>query len=335
MASLDRLFSAAKMAAGDLSCKGFKRLVTFQDSRITDAILDRGWVETLSLGRGSVPYGIRRFDRDKYYIKLSDGSIEAFTDAEQDKDKMYKIAKDDGKHQIWPFYAYEKHKYCGDWYNMSVRTIYRLASHLIAYMGYETRDIIELVVPEEYILESRENDNYMECLLSCIKKEWVVSILRFDYYLTEPVCGENALMYKNYVYHDDTYRMCYGYDIVLNGHGRGDNVEYCMSPSLLSRVDDVSIQRDYVQRDVWTLYKKYLYIVRHGLSINDVVSVNPKDATAEMPDKLNLATVRSFESCFDKLCQYTGVSVLDNSMSYEVRVKSVLPREHKELEEVE
>ena len=323
MADLEGLLRAAAKADTDSLYKGFNRLVTFQSRYITDRLISQGVVETLSPWRGSVPYGVRRFDRDKSYIKMSDGSIETFTDAEQDQDKIYKLVKDDSKEQIWPFYAYEKHKYCGDWYNMSIRTIYRLATHFIAYMGYEGRDIIELVVPEECILACRSDSNYLECLLPYIKKEWIVSILRFDDYVIEPVHGENALRYKNEVYRTDTYRMCYGKDIVLNGHGYGDNVEYCMSPSLLGRVDDTSVQRDYVQSKVWDLYKKYLYIIRHGLNINDIVTVKSNYATAEMPDKLNLATIHSFESCMNKLCQYTGVEILDTSASYRQRISSV------------
>lgn len=332
---MDKLMKAATEADIGLSRKGFKRLVTFQSRYITDSIINRGMVETLTPWRGSIPYGLRRFDRDKSYIKMSDGSIETFTDAEQDKDKIYKIAKDNRKEQIWPFCAYEKHRYCGDWYNMSIHTIYRLASHFMGYMGYEDRDIIELIVPEEYILESREDSNYLECVLRCIKKEWIVSILRFDDYVVEPVHGENALKYKNEVYRTDTYRMCYGNDIVLNGHGYGDDVEYCMSPCLLGRVDDVSIQRDYVQSKVWDLYKKYLYVIRHGLNINDIVKVTSTHATAEMPDKLNLVTIHSFESCFDKLCQYTGVDVLDNSTPYKLRIKNVLSENDESLDDDE
>lgn len=323
MANLEELLCAANKAGTGLSCKGFKRLVTFQSRHITDRIVNRGMVETLIPWRGSLPYDLRRFDRNKSYIKMSDGSIETFTDAEHDKDKIYKIAKDNRKEQIFPFYAYEKHRYCGDWYNMSIRTIYRLASHFMGYMGYEDRDIIELIVPEECILEFREDSNYLECLLPYIKKEWIVSILRFDDYVVESVHGENALRYKNEVYRTDTYRMCYGNDIVLNGHGYGDNVEYCMSPCLLGSVDDISIQRDYVQSKVWDLYKKYLYVIRHGLNINDIVKVKSTNATAEMPDKLNLVTIHSFESCMNKLCEYTGVEILDNSTSYRQRISSI------------
>lgn len=323
MANLERLLGAANKADVSLMHKGFKRLITFQSRDIVDTLLNRGVVETLTPWSWSVPHNIRRFDRDKSYLKMSDGSIETFTNAEQDKDKIYKLTKDDSKQQIWPFYTYEKHRYCNDWCNMSIRTIYWLASHFIGYMEYEGRDIIELTVPEEYILESRADDNYQECLLPYIKKEWVVSILRFDDYVIEPYGGETALRYVNEVYRTDTYRMCYGNDIVLSGHGYGDNVEYCMSPKLLDSVNDVSVQRDYVQLNVWNLYKKYLYIIRHGLNMNDIIKVNPKDATAEMPDKLNLATISSFRSCVNKLCLYTGVDILDTLMPYNIRVSAV------------
>ena len=243
-----------------------------------------------------MPHGVRNWEKDKSYIKMSDGSIMTFTDNESDRDKIYLLAKDRNKMNLWPFYAYEKHRYCGDLYNMSVRTVYRLASHFMGYMEYEGRDIIELVVPEEYILESQENDNCLECLLSCIKKEWVVSILRFDDYVAEPVHGENALRYTNAVYRIDTYLMCYGDEVVLNGHGKDFDIERCMCPALIPHVDDMSIQRDYVQSNVWDQYKKYLYVLRHGLNISDIPSVNLMHATVEMPTKLNLATIPAFEA---------------------------------------
>ncbi len=280
--------------------KGFRRLVTFQSSNVTNAILKHDVVETLDCVGNSMPHGVRNWEKDKSYIKMSDGSIMTFTDNESDRDKIYLLAKDRNKMQLWPFYAYEKHMNCGKLYNMSIRTIYQLASHLMGYMGYENRDIIELLVPEGYILESRENDNYLECLLPCIKKEWVVSILRFDDYVAEPVYGENALRYINEVYRIDTYLMCYGDEVVLNGHGKGFDIEHCMRPALIPDVDDMSIQRDYVQSNVWNQYKKYLYVLRHGLNISDMPSVNLMHATVEMPTKLNLATIPAFEVLQDK-----------------------------------
>lgn len=280
----------------NLSGKGFRRLVTFQSSNVTYAIRNYGVIETLSPSRVGMPHGVRNWEKGKSYIKMSDGSIMTFADNESDADKIYRLAKDHGALQLWPFYAYEKHMNCGNCFNMSIRTIYRLTSHLMGYMGYTGRDIIELLVPEEYILESREKDNYLECLLPCIKKEWVVSILRFDSWVTEPVCGENALRYINEVHRIDSYLMCYGDEVVLDGHGKGFDIERCMRPSLIPDVDDMTIQRDYVQRDVWDQYKKYLYVLRHGLKISDMPNVNLMYATAEMPDKLNLATISAFEA---------------------------------------
>lgn len=282
------------------SSEGFRRLVTFQSCNVTNAILNHDVVETLSPFRVAMPHGVRNWEKDKSFIKMSDDSIMTFTDNESDKDKILLLAKDQKKMQLWPFYAYEKHMNCGNLYNMSIRTIYRLASHLMSYMGYANRDIIELLVPEEYILESREKDNYHECLLSCIKKEWVVSILRFDSVVTEPVCGENAFRYINEVYRIDSYLMCYGDEVVLDGHGKGFDIERCMRPALIPDVDDMTIQRDYVQRDVWNQYKKYLYVLRHGLNISDMPNVNPMHATVEMPDRLNLATIPAFEALQNK-----------------------------------
>ena len=60
--------------------KGFKRLVTFQSSNVTNAILRYDVVETLDYVENSTTFGVRNWEKDKSYIKMSDGSIMTFTD---------------------------------------------------------------------------------------------------------------------------------------------------------------------------------------------------------------------------------------------------------------
>ena len=62
----------------------------------------------------------------------------------------------------------------------------------------------------------------------------------------------------------------------------------------------MTVQRDYVQREVWNQYKRYLYVLRHGLNISDMPNVSPMLATIEMPDRLNLDTIKAFEALQNK-----------------------------------
>lgn len=204
---------------------------------------------------------------------------------------------------------------------MSIYTIYHLASHFIGYMGYDLRDIIELEVPEDEILETRTTSGYEECLLPHIKKEWVVSILWFEDYVDDTVYGETSLMYKNEVFNLDTYRMCYGESILLSGHGYGDKVECCMSADLLDGVTDMSIQRDYVQPAVYMLFKKYLYALRHGLDFTEMKEIKGNVATIEMPDTLDKNRMLAFNVCKTALCKQNNITVFSNNLSYTERIK--------------
>ena len=298
------------------------RVVTFQSSEILDTILDKGIIATRGKLHVSSPKQLGFREDNITYIQVDNKTIQL---DESNKDTDYHDALSEIHHgnevwRIYPFYAYHKHRYCGDMCHMSIQLIYRLCSHFIGAMGFERRDIIELEVPDEYIMRKRNNGDYEDVVLPCIKREWLVSALRFADYTTEPVYGELALAYKNYVYHDGTYRMCYSNSVVFNGHGYGDELECFKSPDLLLKVSDKSIQEDYVQSGIWSLFVRYMYVIRHGMKMSEIASVNLRAARTEMPDKIDPAMIHAFNICKDSLIKDCNVTVYDTSLNYKDRV---------------
>ena len=294
------------------------RVVTFQDREITKTLLKNGLVETKLGFPCNSPARLRRTDYNKAIIQLNDKIITYDYDR-NNIGIMYDVYKCKTPERIFPFYTYHKHSYCGDVCNMSVKTIYRLASHFIAYMTYDMRDIIELEVPDSEVFEYVSKQGYEECVLLRLKKEWLVSILHFKDYITEPARGENALYYENEVFDKSTYHMCYSNSIVLSGHGYGDMLEYCMSPKLIDNISDMSIQRDYVQNGIYQLFKKYVYLIRHNLNIADIVNVDTKAVNAETPKEINPSLIHSFNVCKNSLYALSGVTEKDTSLTYKER----------------
>lgn len=295
------------------------RVVTFQDREITETLLQKGLVETKLRFPCNSPARLSRTDYNKAIIELDGGKVITYDYDCNNSDIMYDVYECKTAERIFPFYTYHKHRYCGDVCNMSVKTIYKLASYFIAYMAYDMRDIIELEVPDNEVFEYVSKQGYEECILLKLKKEWLVSILHFKDYVTEPAMGENALYYENEVFDKSTYHMCYSNSIVLSGHGYGDMLEYCMSPKLIENTSDVSIQRDYVQNDVYQLFKKYVYVIRHGLNITDIVNVNIKAVNAEMPEEIKPSLIQSFNVCKDRLYALSGVTEKGTSLTYKER----------------
>ena len=120
-------------------------------------------------------------------------------------------------------------------YYPTAEGIYYLSNYFFNHMGFEERDIIELEVPDEYFITGiADPDNNLTFLVSELRKEWVVSVLRFKEHITEPVHGELSLLYENEVYKVDTYHMCYSKDIVFNGHGYGDCPECFKSSTVIN-----------------------------------------------------------------------------------------------------
>ena len=144
--------------------------------------------------------------------------------------------------------------------------------------------------------------------------------------------GETSLLYENEVFNSDTYRMCYGKSILLSGHGCGDKVECCMCPDLLDGVIDASIQRDYVQPAVYSLFKKYLYALRHDMDFSEIKNIKGSVATAEMPNILNENKIIAFNACKTALCEQNNIIVFSNDLSYLERTK-LLNKPMKELRE--
>ena len=299
----------------------YVRLVTFQYRDITNKLLQYGIVQTTTpFTSNYFPHGLSRVENGLQFIKI-DNEIVQLKDG--DTERYYDIHNSKTKERLFPFYAYKQHMFCGDMRNMSVYTIYSLSSHFMGAMGFSRRDIIELDVPESAIILTRNAGDYVECVLPCIKKEWIVSILKFSKWVTEAYHGENALLYNNFVYKEDTYRMCYSNNIVFNGHGKGDCLECALSSTMLDDITDISIQRDYVQTNVFNTFARYMSMIRYTLTIDDLIDINGRNARAELSDVIDLKYIKSFSTVSSKLMEVLGKKVFDNDLSYKERMKIV------------
>lgn len=221
------------------------------------------------------------------------------------------------------FYGYSQRSICGELHNMSIYTIYALSNYFMGALGFAEMDIIEVEIPESEGTKLYNPGVDEMFYFGRIKKEWVVSYLRFEDYVTEPVHHENALLYSNHVLRDDTYRMCYSPSVVFNGHGHGDCVECMRSSELLAGVEDVSIQRDYVQGGLWKLFVKYVYAIKHGLKMTDIPTVSYKTAHTELPEKVDPALIVGFNMCKDSLIKDNGVVIFDTNLKYKERLAYV------------
>lgn len=318
MSLLDLADEISCSTESDSSKQSTIRLVTFQSRDVTDALLNNGYVETTTnFINSNTPRKLSRIEPCVMFVKLDDGIIKF---NESDKDSYYKIHKSSKHERVYPFYAYHKHAYCGELKHMSIYTIYRLASHFMGYMGFEGRDIIELEVPYDHVLMSRSTSSYEECLIDSLNKDWVVSILKFEDYVTEAINKELAMYYKNYVYREDTYRMCYGKDVVLNGHGRGDFVDCLMSPEIINNVTDSSIQRDYVQPGLYKEFACYVEMRRMDISIDEYRHINAHDALRYMPAKIDKDLISSFKRFLPNVMERYGVHIWKTDYTYKERV---------------
>lgn len=289
------------------------RVVTFQTRDITDRLLLSGTVETLG-GINSTKRLRTHCTNDLKYIKAN-GEVKAY-----DTEGLKSITDLNNVYRVFPFYAYHTHSYCGESCVMSIRIIYKLASYFMGFMDYSERDIIELEVPDEVIISVENIDGCEVVLLPRLEKEWLVSVLRFEDFVTETAYGENALLYRNEIYNTDTYRMCYSRNVVINGHGYGDILECCLSPDLLHNVSDVAIQREYVQTGVWNLFVKYLYAIHHRMPLSDIGKVRLLDARNELPEKIDTGMIAAFNMCKSMLVSNNSVVIYDNNLTYSERM---------------
>lgn len=319
----DELVEQAEVGKFDFDSTKTVRVVTFQSRDILNSILSNGMKESTSRLGGSIPYGINRLDRSVRYARLNGDKIVTLHDDKTDEELAYEIHHAERAEQIYPFYAYSKHRYCGDMLPMSIFTLYKLSSHFFGSECYDGRDIIELDVPVDDILISRSGNDFEEVLLPYIKKEWIVSVLKFEDYITEPVHHEQALLYKNKVMKYNTYRMCYSNDVVFNGHGHGDCLECMLSPIILTSITDTSICRYYVQPELWKLFAKYLYIIRHGLPVSSICDVKLQSVYAELPTNIDISLIKSFGDCKRDLLDRYNVRVFDNNLSYRDRLACI------------
>lgn len=299
---------------------GTIRVVTFQDSSVVKELLSKGGIQTLLKSNQEMPKKFSRVrNKPEFFLANGERVVKCVADYSQ---LEYEIVSGNKIERIMPFYTYHKHRYCDEMRNMSIYTIYGLASHFMASCGYEGRSIIELDVPVKDIAHRIETDDLIECILTEIKKDWVVSVLSFSKFVTEPIHGENALLYRNEVYKEDTYRMCYSDTIVFNGHGKGDNVECCMSPFLFKKYGISEIQRDYVQPALWKLFAKYAYTVRHGLPVEEAVLVEEAVAINDMPDEFDNTLMFSFELKGRKLTKWSNIKIYSPHVSWKERLEA-------------
>lgn len=318
---MDKLFKSIGLA-NPMSKEKYVRLVTFQSGDISNKLLQDGIIQTTTpFTSNYTPHRLSHIENGLQYVKIDDDRIVQLKDG--DTERYYDIHNSKTKERLFPFYAYKQHMFCGDMRNMSVYTIYSLSSHFMGAMGFSRRDIIELDVPESAIILTRNAGDYVECVLPCIKKEWIVSILKFSKWVTEACHGENALLYNNFVYKEDTYRMCYSNNIVFNGHGKGDCVECALSSTMLDDITDISIQRDYVQTNVFNTFARYMSMIRYALTIDDLIDINGRNARAELSNVIDLKYIKSFSTVSSKLMEVLGKKVFDNDLSYKERMKLV------------
>ena len=313
------LLSIADGISSSCSNGDFVRLVTFQSRRVVDQLMSKGSIETtVPLSVNYIPHGLSCKGESFQIIKVDTGLVVL---EEGDTEKYYDIHKSKVRDVVYPFYTYKTHNYCGEPRNMSVATIYNLSSHFMGAMNFAERDIIELEVPVEYVTVEREKDSYVECLLPVMKKEWVVSILKFNRWISEACHKENALLYDNVVLREDTYRMCYSKDVVFNGHGKGDFLQCCLSSQMLKKVSDISIQRDYVQTHVFNAFVRYMSMIRYSLTIEDFTNIKQRHALTEMADTVDVKYIDSFTSKMNQLLRLVGREVYPTNNSYKERLQ--------------
>lgn len=273
------------------------RFVTFQSREVTNHLIQKGIVRT------EIP-----FSQPKPHA-ISAG-LEPIITVKHTK--------------LYPFYVYSDHSICGTRYNLSVQTINLLSSYLFGYMGFAERDIIELEVPSDVNYGLKIDDHATICHLPELRLDWVVSILKFKKYVTEPMHYENALLYTNDVLKEDTYHMCYSSSVVFAGHGRGDNIECCLSPVMLPNVQRYDIQRDYVQTNINILFRKYRYLSRNNLPLEEIINVTSKDIRNDNPMLIPVEQIKTFNKFLPKILELTGVWVGYNNLSYKERMELII-----------
>lgn len=307
------------------------RVITFQEREVTNEILNKGIIETERMCWDSLNVHINYNDEymknietcgykripKKAELELTKEHVQLMREVNQYPRKYI---------HILPFYGYIEHSYCGYMQKISLRLIYNMYSHFGSALEYAGWDIIELDVPENELLEIRKvgnmNGEYIECVMPYLKKEWIVSILKFKDIIEEPIMNENAYLYENEVLKSDVYHMCYSKDIVFTGHGRGDCIEYAMCNKLILSTD-LDTMCGNVQSDIFRLFVKYCYIIRHNLGMEEVKNI-PKYSIMkrEMPNKLNKLDVEAFSVCMNRLIEISNnVKVYRNGTKYIERLR--------------
>lgn len=302
------------------------RVVTFQSNVVLDIILHQGICKNFIPAHKIASRRLSRDNSDIEWFNTSKGFVKHVI---SEPLPVSSVWNESGLERVYPFYGYSQFYLNSRLHDMSIKTLYYSISSLGV---YEMRSIIELEVPDEDVLDVRRSDSQVEVVLPFIKKEWLVSAMTFKDYITDCAHGENAWLYINHVYRDDTYRMCYGKDVVFTGHSYGDNVEGCMSPELLMDVSKFAIQEDYVQRDVINMYILYCYAIRHGMKLIDLKGVSLRVARAEMPEFCDKRLMESFNNCVMELRALFGKDAIPVNQRYYERMPAYAKRKKSNVE---
>ena len=231
------------------------RVVMFQDRSVVNDLMTNKVVYTTL--KNIEPLRGQQYDSNRYWLRSVDGSYEPLCNlsVQSAEDKMSR-----GAQIVRVFSAYYKMCLYGKQYYPTVETIYRNNVFWFGQMGYYGRDIIELEIPEDEILLTMED---MIVYIPMLKWEWVISILSFDKEVDDAARGELSMLYKNTIYNDNTYHMCYSADVCFNGHGYGDLPEYFKSAKIPD-VDSLEVMEAYTQRDVYGAFVYYVYLKSVG-----------------------------------------------------------------------
>lgn len=297
------------------------RLVTFQSKSVLDEVCVKGRMQSAYPLRQPLPAKFTKVSDESSYFLVN--KTQVITADKSSTELQNLIVAGNVVEYIVPFRAYYMQRYCGELRHMSIQLIYKMASYFMGGLDFSERSIVELDVPREFIMFKRDDSQCVYYGLSELRQEWIVSRLDFVKWVTEVAHGENALLYKNTVLRDLNYHMCYSDDVILNGHGHGDNVDAMLSSELLPNVYDTAVLRDYIQPKLYNMLVGYLYIIRHNKSLADIVGINMRDAHAEMPMVIGQHQVKAFKNCIEEIMSLKGVALYEEGSTYKERIKTL------------
>lgn len=309
------------------------RVVTFQSKEITEALLGGNIVKTIT---EEAPYKCNPlFKRVGPAIYVEDAVTGKLYDpySVTEEDTMILSEHNSINRFLHPFAAFESMKVNGTYHPMTAKTICQRAYSILHEYHFQGRSIIELEVPSEAVLCRPGTLTSQEVLLRYLDPSWVVSVLKLVDTFTDSTNNESAYLYKNCVYNQRTYHMCYADEMVLCGGDECSEIpDALMSPFMILHTDDMNIQKEYVQPDIVSVFAKSLYCINHEMCSGAMATLNAEMAIAELPDKVGPMLLQDFNEESVELCRICGVQRI-NPSSYEKRIpmiKECLSKEQNE-----